>query len=285
MSQPPYPPQGGHEPGGDQPGRGGHPPGGPDDDPTRRLTAPGGEGQRDETRQFGHPGYGQQPPYGQQPYGQPGQPGYGQPPYGQQPYAPQPGQPGYWQPYGPYGQPGPQWGPPGGPGGPGGRQPKGNRSTLIALVVAGIVVLAAVGVAAWLLVGNDGDSTTAAGPGATAGTRTDPSTPERSSSSSPRSSASSSSSSSSPPSTPPSSPGGAEPSGDIPPATVPPTGLGEDPVLDAYAQDCFDGDMAACDSLFLESEVASTYEAYGETCAGRRPLRTDVFCRVSFPSD
>ncbi len=66
---------------------------------------------------------------------------------------------------------------------------------------------------------------------------------------------------------------------------MPPTGLGEDPVLDAYAQDCFDGDMAACDSLFLESEVASTYEAYGETCAGRRPPRTDVFCRVSFPSD
>lgn len=281
MSQPPYPPQGGHEHGGGQPGRGWDPSVGPDD-PTRRLTAPGAEGQRDETRQFGQPGYGQQPPSGHQPYGQPGQPGYGQPPYGQQPYAPQPGQPGYWQPYGQYGQPGPQWGPPGGPGG----QPKGNRSTLIALVVAGIVVLAAVGVAVWLLIGNGDGSTTAAGPGTTAGTRTDPPTSERSSSASPRSSAPSSASSSPPsPSASPSSSAGAEPSGGIPPATVPPTDLGGDPVMDAYAQDCFDGDMAACDNLYLESEVTSTYEAYGETCAGRRPLGTGMFCRVSFPSD
>jgi len=45
-------------------------------------------------------GYGQQPPYGQQGYGQPpyGQQGYGQPPYGQQGYGQQPyGQQGYGQ--------------------------------------------------------------------------------------------------------------------------------------------------------------------------------------------
>ena len=130
-----------------------------------------GEGQRDQTQQFG------QPPYGQQP-GRPalrpawaagparvGPQPYGQPQYGQQPgqpavpgaaawasrgvrpaqYGQQPGQPGY-------GQPGQQWAP---PGGPGGQQPKGNKNTLIALIVAGVVVLAAIGVALFLLLGND----------------------------------------------------------------------------------------------------------------------------------
>ena len=63
--------------------------------------------------------YGQQPPYGQNPYGQPPQPNpYGQqPPYGQPSAPPRPGQPPYGQqppPYPqqppPYGQPG-QWTP------------------------------------------------------------------------------------------------------------------------------------------------------------------------------
>ncbi|HEY0126673.1 MAG TPA: hypothetical protein VGB58_06025 [Blastococcus sp.] len=54
--------------------------------------------------------------------------------------------------------------------------------------------------------------------------------------------------------------------------------------MDAYAQDCFDGDMAACDSLFLESEVDSMYEAYGDTCAGRQPPGTGTLCTVTFPS-
>ncbi len=51
-----------------------------------------------------------------------------------------------------------------------------------------------------------------------------------------------------------------------------------------YAQDCYEGDMAACDSLFLESDVDSEYEEYGGTCAGRQPesdastvYRTDAF--------
>ena len=55
--------------------------------------------------------YGQQPPYGQNPYGQQPNP-YGQPqqpPYGQ-PSAPRPGQPGYGGQPGPYGQQPPQYG-------------------------------------------------------------------------------------------------------------------------------------------------------------------------------
>ncbi|SDC52082.1 hypothetical protein SAMN05660690_1742 [Geodermatophilus telluris] len=50
---------------------------------------------------------------------------------------------------------------------------------------------------------------------------------------------------------------------------VEPDELGPDPVLDAYAQSCFDGDLQACDDLFYESPPLSGYEEYGSTCGGR----------------
>ena len=49
---------------------------------------------------------------------------------------------------------------------------------------------------------------------------------------------------------------------------VPPV-PGPDPVLNAYAQGCFEGDYQACDDLFYESPPLSDYEEYGGTCAGR----------------
>ncbi|TFV83294.1 hypothetical protein [Blastococcus sp. CT_GayMR16] len=52
------------------------------------------------------------------------------------------------------------------------------------------------------------------------------------------------------------------------PATAPGQ-LGPDPVLDAYAQGCFDGDMQACDDLYYESPPMSAYEEYAGTCGGR----------------
>ena len=52
------------------------------------------------------------------------------------------------------------------------------------------------------------------------------------------------------------------------PATAPGQ-LGPDPVLDAYAQGCFDGDMQACDDLYYESPPMSAYEEYAVTCGGR----------------
>src|SRR3954471_17644726 len=284
MPQPPYPLQGGDDPGSERPGRQErrHPPGG-DDEPTQELHPPpgarGSEGQRDPTRQFGPPPYGP-PPYGPAPYGQPpyGPPPYGQPPYGPPPYGPPPyGPPPYGQPgQPPYGPPGQPWGPPGGPGAP---PPKSTNSTLIALVVAGVVLLAAAGVGLWLVVRDVGDSTTAAGSSTSAST--DPS------SSSSGSSSPSSSESSGPSSSPSSGRStSAPPNGrEIPPATVPPQGLGNDPQLDQYAQTCHDGDMAACDTLFKQSEAASRYQAYGDSCAGRRPLGTDVSCTVSFPAE
>jgi hypothetical protein len=57
-------------------------------------------------------------------------------------------------------------------------------------------------------------------------------------------------------------------SGELPPGT-PPEGLGDDPELDALAQDCFEGIMQACDDLYLRSDIDSAYETYGETCGGR----------------
>jgi hypothetical protein len=266
MSQPPYPLQGGDDPGSERPGRQErwHPPGG-DDEPTEELHPPpgarGSEGQRDQTRQFGPPPYGQ-PPYGPPPYGQPGQP----------------------PPYGPYGPPGQPWAPPGGPGAP---PPKSTNSTLIALVVAGVVLLAAAGVGLWLVVRDVGDSTTAAGSSTSASTDPSSSSSGSSSPSSSQSSSLSSSPSSGRSSSPSSGRGtSAPPTGRaIPPATVPPQGLGNDPQLDQYAQTCHDGDMAACDTLFKQSEAASRYQAYGDSCAGRRPLGTDVSCTVSFPAE
>jgi len=71
-------------------------------------------------------------------------------------------------------------------------------------------------------------------------------------------------------------------SGDIPPPADEPDGLGDDEVLDELAQDCYDGDMQACDDLFSESPLDSEYETYGDTCAGRQPENSG-YCTVAFP--
>jgi hypothetical protein len=248
MSQPPYPSPGGSEP---EWSRGWSPPPDDADEPTQQLRAPGGP-QRQQTQPFG------QPPFGQPQFGPPqfGPPPYGPPPYGQQPYGPPP----YGQPQ--YGGPGAPWGP---PGGPGGQPPKGGRNTLIALIIAGVVVVAAIGVALFLVLGKNGTTI------ATGATATAMSGPTAASSSGPSSSSSSSS---------------ADGASSIPPAGALPEGLGDDPVLDRYAQSCYDGDMNACDTLYNDSEVGSDYETYGGTCAGRQPISNSdvVYCTDAFPS-
>jgi hypothetical protein len=50
---------------------------------------------------------------------------------------------------------------------------------------------------------------------------------------------------------------------------VAPGVLGPDPVLDAYAADCFGGDLQACDDLYFEAPPMSDYEEYAITCGGR----------------
>jgi hypothetical protein len=78
--------------------------------------------------------------------------------------------------------------------------------------------------------------------------------------------------------------GGGSGSG-IPDATSDPDGLGDDPELDDYAEECHDGDMQSCDDLFNESPLGSAYELYGGSCAGRQS-NTDarqVYCMDAFP--
>lgn len=71
--------------------------------------------------------------------------------------------------------------------------------------------------------------------------------------------------------------------GSLPDPTEEPDGLGDDAALDALAEECYDGDMAACDELFTESPLDSEYEAYGDSCAGRQAEDTRVYCEDSFP--
>jgi hypothetical protein len=59
---------------------------------------------------------------------------------------------------------------------------------------------------------------------------------------------------------------------------VPPEDLGPDPVLDDYAQQCFEGALQACDDLLYESAPMSEYETYGATCGGRVKEYTVVSC-------
>ncbi|MGY1639895.1 hypothetical protein ACI782_02025 [Geodermatophilus sp. SYSU D00703] len=242
------------------------------------LPPPPGAGERHETRRFDQPQFGQQPQYGQPPqqgqpsYGAPpvGQPGYGQPPpYGQQPGwgpPPQYGQPGYGQPQ--YGQPGygqPQYGQPGhgGPGSPGGPSPGSpggtgggsKRNKVIALVVAGVVVLAAVAVGLFFLLRDDpGPASNATDAPASQTSSSAPETSEETPSESAE------------PSSPESSPSG---EAEEAPEGQPPGTLGDDPMLDALARSCFEADWAACDELYFSSEVDTEYESYGETCGGR----------------
>ena len=44
---------------------------------------------------------------------------------------------------------------------------------------------------------------------------------------------------------------------------------GTEGILDAEADGCAEGDLEACDALYLQSDLESGYEAYGETCGGR----------------
>lgn len=51
---------------------------------------------------------------------------------------------------------------------------------------------------------------------------------------------------------------------------------GTDPTLDALWRSCDDGDMQACDDLFFDSEIGSTYEDFGASCGYR--IETGELC-------
>jgi len=72
----------------------------------------------------------------------------------------------------------------------------------------------------------------------------------------------------------------------IPDETIDPTieggNHGDDPALDALWASCEDGDMAACDELYMASPFDSEYELFGDTCGERKEAGTDVLCVVTF---
>ena len=70
--------------------------------------------------------------------------------------------------------------------------------------------------------------------------------------------------------------------GPVPPPTLEPTDLGTDPALDALAQSCYDGDLAACDELWNSSDPESAYQDFADTCAGRQPADTGIWCVDAF---
>jgi hypothetical protein len=53
---------------------------------------------------------------------------------------------------------------------------------------------------------------------------------------------------------------------------------GPDPVLNTYAQQCFEGNYQSCDDLFYESPPMSDYEEYGGSCGGRVKPYTVTGC-------
>jgi hypothetical protein len=59
--------------------------------------------------------------------------------------------------------------------------------------------------------------------------------------------------------------------------------LGDDPQLDALAEECFDGDPSACDDLYRDSDVGSDYEEYGGTCGGRTSSGQLGGCHERYP--
>ncbi|CAA9265710.1 MAG: hypothetical protein AVDCRST_MAG57-3135 [uncultured Blastococcus sp.] len=59
---------------------------------------------------------------------------------------------------------------------------------------------------------------------------------------------------------------------------TPPVDLGSDPIMDGYAQLCFEGDLQACDDLYTDSPPMSLYERYATTCGGRVKEYTAAVC-------
>ena len=143
----------------------------------------------------------------------------------------------------------------GGPSGPGymppAAPPSGGGGNKTALIVAIIVVVALVAVGAIIALaggGDDDDADTASDSGSSqtqdtgdSGEPTDP-----------------------------------NPDDEFVPPSSPPSG--DDEALNALVDDCYGGDMGACDDLFLQAEVGSDYEDYGNTCGGRMPDPRGRYC-------
>lgn len=59
---------------------------------------------------------------------------------------------------------------------------------------------------------------------------------------------------------------------------------GSDSYLDSLWNECGEGSMEACDSLYMDSPSGSDYEYFGDTCGYRQEPGTGVFCVDRFQS-
>jgi hypothetical protein len=59
--------------------------------------------------------------------------------------------------------------------------------------------------------------------------------------------------------------------------------LGDDPLSDRLADECYDGDPSSCDDLFRESFLGSEYEKYGGTCGERTKRNQPGQCAALYP--
>lgn len=71
-----------------------------------------------------------------------------------------------------------------------------------------------------------------------------------------------------------------ETAADAGPPDEPPTG---EPQLDDLAEECYQGDMQACDDLYLTSPSGSTHQAYGDTCGHRVEESNGFYCTTLLP--
>lgn len=201
-------------------------------------------GQDGQPYPYGQGGYPGGEGYGAQQYGE--QQGYGQPQYGQQGYGhegyAQGGQPGGYPPAYGGGYDGSGGYPP--YGGGYGQPPQKGKGPLIAWIVLGVLLLAAIIVGilfgTGVLGGEDEPETTpTTRETLTISPTDDPTTPTPG------------------PTVSPTTP--TPPSGD-------PQSYGDDPELDALWDSCEAGNMADCDDLYFSSSIGTDYEEFGNTC-------------------
>ena len=53
---------------------------------------------------------------------------------------------------------------------------------------------------------------------------------------------------------------------------------GDSPALDALRDACEAGDWQSCDDLYRQSAPGTEYEEFGDTCGGRQPVGTGLWC-------
>jgi len=74
-----------------------------------------------------------------------------------------------------------------------------------------------------------------------------------------------------------------QPAPGMPPGEDPSDILGSDDALNDLANQCFQGDMHACDDLYLDTPVGSDLESYAQTCGGRSEDEQNGGCPQRFP--